>query len=541
MAQSEDGAETVMQGGDEYLTSRPISVGRNLISGQPLSGMAYDFGERIDDIYIDSVSQTATVQVRGITQNGKYLQNRGRLVMLDLQKGQVRWSRPMVFPYGKSGVYQDGDFLLYNDGRKTFCLSMMDGRPQWESRYDFWYVDLDSTRRFGLGYPTSGIEAVSYVDLNTGERLWRRRLPYVPWNDIYRLNDTTLLVFSSGLYQINVSTGEGWDYVAATSKLNDLKWKDLAKELNLQGSIFWMSSAFMGSPMNQIRGLCSEPLITDDRIYFSCADRMVALDRNGQQQWEWKLPENIASYSELFPFDSVIYLIGRGFAFLSGQVVTYGRPFFAAYDQQSGKPIFFNVIDQRKCQIRAIRPVMDSLVFVTEDRIDCRSLQDGLSGREVLIDTAQYGEVIRDVDPERYFRRDAQTGKFTHVVGSLDSWGVYTTKKKLLLLDKYQQIAEVLELDSLYYLRDKRDNLSLLRRENISCLVDDNGTLLAEVQTPTTPVWIGTQWFVSVSKGIMRLDIGDIFRQRYRQLGDEPEKLLGQWVRQPENPMVLID
>ena len=282
MAQSEEGAEAVMQGGDEYMTSRPISVGRNLISGQPLSGIAYDFGERIDDIYIDSVSRTATVQVRGVTPNGKYLKNQGQLLVLDLQEGRVRWNRSIIYPGGKSGVTQDGDFLLYYGGKKTFCLDVTDGHPLWESRYNFWYVDLDSTRRFGLGYPSSGIEAVSYVDLNTGERLWKRRFPYEPWNDIYRLNDTTLLVFSSGLYQINVSTGEGWDYVAATSKPNDLKWKDLAKELNLQGSIFLRSSAFLGSPMNQIRGLYSDLVITDDRIYFSCADRMVALDRNGQ-------------------------------------------------------------------------------------------------------------------------------------------------------------------------------------------------------------------------------------------------------------------
>jgi len=541
MAQSEDGAETVMQGGDEYLTSRPISVGRNLISGQPLSGMAYDFGERIDDIYIDSVSQTATVQLREVTPNGKYLEGQGQLLLLDLQEDRVRWSRPIIYPYGQSGITQDGDCLLYYDGRATSRLDMMNGHPLWEARYSFWYVDLDSTRRFGLGYPPSGGESVSYVDLNTGERVWKRRFPYEHWNDVYRLNDTTVLIFGSGFHQFNLSTGEGWNYAAVTSKRNDRGRRFLSNLLGISSAIFLGTGFYTWGGVNQIQGLYAEPLITDDRIYFSCADRMVALDRNGQLQWERELPKNIASYSELIPSDSVLYLVGRGFAFISGAVSSYGRPFFAAYNQQSGKPIFFNVIDQRKCQIRAIRPVMDSLVFVTEDRIDCRSLQDGLSGREVLIDTAQYGEVIRDVDPERYFRRDARTGKFTHVVGSLDSWGVYTTKRKLLLLDKYQQIAEVLELDSLYYLRDKRDNLSLLRRENISCLVDDNGTLLAEVQTPTTPMWIGTQWFVSVSKGIMRLDIGDIFRQRYRQLGDEPEKLLGQWVRQPENPMVLID
>ncbi len=533
MAQSDNGAETGMQGGDANMTSKLISVGRNLINGEPLSGIAYDFGERIYDFYIDSISRTATVQLRGMAPNGKYLAGQGQLLLLDLQEDRVRWSRPIIYPYGQSGITQDGDCLLYYDGRATSRLAMMDGHPLWKARYSFWYVDLDSTRRFGLGYPPSGVEAVSYVDLNTGERVWKRRFPYEPWNDVYRLNDTTLLVFASGLYQLYVSTGEGWSYVAATSKLNDLKWKELVNELNLKGSIFWRSSAFLGSPMNQIRGLCSQPLITDDRIYFSCADRMVALDRNGQLQWEWKLPENIASYSDLFASDSALYLVGRGLAFLAGQVITYGRPFFAAYDPQNGNPLFFNVIDQRKCQIRAIRPLQDSLVFVTEDRIDCRSLQDGLSGREVLIDTAQYGEIIRDIDPERFFKRDRQTNRFTYVVSSLDSWGVYTTKNKLLLLDQQQRITEVMELDSLYYLREKRDNLSLLRRDSTTCLVDDNGTLLAEVVTRLVPMWIGNHWFIVRPNGLMRIDLEEIFRRRYRPMDGAPDQWMSQWIRKP--------
>ena len=59
------------------------------------------------------------MQLRGMAPNGKYSKNQGQLIMLDLPTGQVRWSRPMVYPYGQSGVYQEGDFLSYNDGRKN--------------------------------------------------------------------------------------------------------------------------------------------------------------------------------------------------------------------------------------------------------------------------------------------------------------------------------------------------------------------------------------------------------------------------------------
>ena len=541
MAQSDNGAETGMQGGDANMTSKPISVGRNLISGEPLSGIAYDFGERIYDFYIDSISRTATVQLRGMAPNGKYLAGQGQLLLLDLQEDRVRWSRPIIYPYGQSGITQDGDCLLYYDGRATSRLDMMNGHPLWEARYSFWYVNLDSTRRFGLGYPPSGVESVSYVDLNTGERVWKRRFPYEHWNDVYHLNDTTVLIFGSGFHQFNLSTGEGWNYAAVTSKRNDRGRRFLSNLLGISSAIFLGTGFYTWGGVNQIQGLYAEPLITDDRIYFSCADRMVALDRNGQLQWERELPKKIASYSELIPSDSVLYLVGRGFAFISGTVSSYGHPFFAAYDQQSGKPIFFNVIDQRECQIRAIRPLQDSLVFVTEDRIDCRSLQDGLSGREVLIDTAQYGEIIRDIDPERFFKWDRQTNRFTYVVSSLDSWGVYTTKNKLLLLDQQQRITEVMELDSLYYLWGKRDNLSLLRRDSTTCLVDDNGTLLAEVVTRLVPMWIGNHWFIVRPNGLMRIDLEEIFRRRYRPMDDQPVKLLGQWIRKSDHSLSLID
>ena len=65
MAQSDNGAETGMQGGDANMTSKPISVGRNLISEEPLSGIAYDFGQWVEHVYIDSISADGDGAVAG--------------------------------------------------------------------------------------------------------------------------------------------------------------------------------------------------------------------------------------------------------------------------------------------------------------------------------------------------------------------------------------------------------------------------------------------------------------------------------------------
>ena len=90
-----------------------------------------------------------------------------------------------------------------------------------------------------------------------------------------------------------------------------------------------------------------------------------------------------------------------------------------------------------------------------------------------------------------------------------------------------------MELDSLYYLREKRDNLSLLRRDSTACLVDDNGTLLAELVTLSVPVWIGTHWFMERPNGLMRIDLEEIFRRRYRPMDGAPDQWMSQWIRKP--------
>ena len=41
--------------------------------------------------------------------------------------------------------------------------------------------------------------------------------------------------------------------------------------------------------------------------------------------------------------------------------------------------------------------------------------------------------------------------------------------------------------------------------------------------------------------GLMRIDLEEIFRRRYRPMDDQPVKLLGQWTRKSDHSLSLID
>lgn len=518
MAQESELSGDVMEGGDEFMTSKPVELGRDLRTGKPLPGVEYDFGRRVERSRIDPTSQTVTIELRDVTRNQKYLQNRGVLLVLDVKSRRVRWTREVGYPWGRSGVTQQADFLTYNDGRRTFCLDLGNGQPLWESKYDFWYLDLDSAARIGCGYPpvtNMAPETLCGVALNTGEMLWKRKIRRENWDNVVSIDDSTVLIVANGLHQLNLFTGEGWDYTARTSQRTGEGAKLLANTLGIASAVFLGGGFFIWGGSDYIRGLGATPLVTDDAIFFSCADRMAALDRAGNLRWERPLPEGIASYSHLFESDTVIYLVGRGLAFLRGATVTYGRPFFAAYGKTDGRLIFSEVIDQRKCQIRAMDIRRDSMMFVTEDRIAVRSLENGRDGREIALDTSLYGAVIREVDPEHFFRRGESDGRFAPVVDGLDSWGVYTTRNKLLLLDGQLDIRESFELDSLYYLCERYDNLTLLRRDSTTYVVDDNGTARAELISDKAPMWIGDHLYFATFRGIVQIDMTDIVRNRY--------------------------
>jgi hypothetical protein len=60
-------------------------VGQNLLTGEPVKANELTFPDRIHDFQIDTVNNYLTVQLRGLSKNGKWLDNKGNVVRYDTE------------------------------------------------------------------------------------------------------------------------------------------------------------------------------------------------------------------------------------------------------------------------------------------------------------------------------------------------------------------------------------------------------------------------------------------------------------------------
>ena len=69
---------------DAIVTARTVSQGFNYAQNAEIQAIEYSFPERIDEFKIDTVSGIASILLRGLSKNGKYLNNTGTFVLYDL-------------------------------------------------------------------------------------------------------------------------------------------------------------------------------------------------------------------------------------------------------------------------------------------------------------------------------------------------------------------------------------------------------------------------------------------------------------------------
>jgi hypothetical protein len=66
------------------INSKDVVSGEILESGKDITGVEFAFSERIQSFYVDTVNNKITLQLRGLSKNGKWLDNKGKLILLDL-------------------------------------------------------------------------------------------------------------------------------------------------------------------------------------------------------------------------------------------------------------------------------------------------------------------------------------------------------------------------------------------------------------------------------------------------------------------------
>lgn len=297
--------------------------------------------------------------------------------------------------YDSAPTMEEKDVILYPRGKKTYCLDKDTGKDLWQLKTKIVY--LDSVNNLGLGYRYSSYEGftneLEAINLSTGKVNWRVEIENdFGWDDLFYLNDSTLIITAAGIHSININNGDGWDYNTITGHM-DFK-KNIATSLlgfatgGLTGAIVMSNVA----KEYELVRISSNLLLDDQSFFLASKEKISKIDFfSGEIKWSFSFLKKQASKSSLFLEDEVIYLVNYGYSFKEERQIEYGIPFIMAFDPISGQQYYQLKFEKKHDPILDFELIGEDLFLIFKNRIAKYDLKTGSLVDEVVMFGANEG------------------------------------------------------------------------------------------------------------------------------------------------------
>lgn len=498
---------TIFAQSDLIIQNNVKVIGKNNLTNKDIVAKEFVFPDRIHETRIDTVSNYITIQLRGKSKNGKWLNNKGKIVLFDLNDRKVKWSKKIN--YIQNGIEQYNNVIIQNIANKSYFINNSNGEKLWEVQNDIYYVE--PFQKKGIGYKYSSFSGATNtlegIDLTNGNIIWQRKLNReYSWNDIFHLNDTTIVIVAAGLHSININSGLGWDYNAITGE-KDYTATAVANTAGVAMGL--LTGTFLISTGHKlIRDLVSNVLVDSVNIYFASKEKIACLNHQGQVIWTTSLPKNIVSKSSIFKRDSIIYMVNMGFAFMGYRQLDYGTPFIAAFDAKTGNQFFLNTINDKKNQINGFEINRDTLLLVFKDKVSKYSILDGSLIFEKIFNTETIGKLNYFIGSQVYIKSDS-TYKSLSLSDTTKQY-LYTNNGKALVLNDRFEILNQIEYDQfyIYYLLD--NEYRFIAKENKTIVLDKNNKSVANLDISRKTIKIGSKLYYIQDRSFVEIDLKDI-------------------------------
>jgi outer membrane protein assembly factor BamB len=486
-------------------------VGKNLIDGSDIKGIEYLFSERIHEIFLDTTTGFLTAQLRGLTKNGKWVNNNGNIVQYDIKNQKVLWSKRVA--YLSSDLQQFSNTMIYTIGNKSYCLDVNTGNELWEVKSNMYFVD--PINRIGVGYlfknTTGYSNELQGIDLKNGKVLWKREINReYGWNDVFYLNYSTIIVVAAGLHAINIKTGKGWNYQTITGK-KDYTGTVAANALGVAAGLL-TGTFLISTGHNLVRDLVSNTLVDSTSIYFASKEQIAKINKHtGNVIWRSPLPKDLVSKSSIFMNDSVLFLINNGMALMGYRELDFGKPFFAAYDKQSGKTIFLSLLENKDGPILRYQIQNGEFFFLFKNRIAKHSMQTGNLITERYFPKEDFGELKFFVGNQVFITN--QNGDLMSLQQS-DSTKVFvfTSQNKTLSLNSELNNSKTIDGDdlSIYYLRTR--DYKFIAKDKKTLIIDNTGQKIAEIAATSKAFAVDNTLYDTQDRSLIKIDLRKIIK-----------------------------
>lgn len=489
------------------LTQSTRVVGQLLAPGREIEAAVMDFKDVLYACEPDGTNPGIVLQLRESNKDGTSLYARGMLVYLDIQKASIRWVRPIR--YDEEHVQRLGDRLIVRSLYNSSAVNMQTGVDEWVS--SVLPFQILSQPNVMLGYKSGSAPGLSgsklfCVDMNTGKNLWSRPIGNnAGVNDYLQPDDSTLLVLASGLHQMHVYSGKGWDYEAKMVS-TDYTRNILTSAVGLAFGVFTGTYVYrLGGDV--LSEQCSHLLKEPSALYFASRDSVYKLSPAGKTIWKTSLGRE-AGTSVLWMDSTQLYFLNMGMAMYNGRQVDKGTVWLSAYDKLTGQPKYCNFTDTKDVPTRGYHIGEDTVDIFLPNRCVRYALNNG-SILTASFDTVTSGAINSVVDSKRYYQ-STEVGFQSLFRKNPTGYCVETTHNKLVMLDTRLQRSETLSFASLYTLKGTYGGYLFLQRADKTIIAGADGQLVAELNIGDDIFVVGNQLFGLNRRTLNRLQLDTI-------------------------------
>lgn len=489
------------------ITKNEKVIGKNFKTNRDIQAREYIFQQRIDNSHIDTTTNLLTVQLRGTSKNGKWLNNSGDVALYDLSNNKIKWTKKVFYQQGN--IEQFDNMIIQTIANKSYCLNIENGETLWEVKNTIYYVVPG--KKIGIGYKfkssTGYTNTLEGIDLTNGNPIWKREINReYSWNNIFHLNDSVIIVAAAGLHSVNLRNGTGWDYNTITGK------KDYTETAltNAAGVVVGvLTGVFVtATGHNLVREVVSNVLLDSNSIYFASKEKISRLDHEGNVKWNSPLPADLTSSSSIFIKDSVLFMINKGFAFMGYRQLDFGKPFIAAFDLNSGKQIFLSPLSEKKDQISGFKIQNDTLLIVFKDMVSKHSLKDGSIILEKSFDIQALGELRYFIGGVVYIKTDSAFNNLI-LTDSMSNF-LFTKSGKTLVLNDKLNILNQIDYNQLYVYYLKSKDYKFLANNNETTVIDNKNKKVAELKASNKAILLGSRLFDMQEKSFIEIDLKEL-------------------------------
>lgn len=483
-------------------------IGINLIDNKAIEVVEHLLPERIYNHNYDTISGFLTIQLRGVSRRGRNLK-RGNIIQYDPKNKEVKWVKKI--DYRSTELQQFNDLIIEKSGYKSRRLDVNTGENLWEFFNDLRLVD--PTHSIGIGYRYKELEGYTNtlqgINMNSGRLIWVRELNReYEWNNIHHLNDSIILLVANGLSTINIKNGAGWNYELITGNKDYTRTAVInaaGVTLGLLTGLFVFAGGY-----DLASGLVSNVLIDSTDLYIASKEKISRVNKlNGKEIWSTGLPKGIPSNSTILMNDSLIFMVNKGYAYSRNRMITYGKPFIAAFSKNDGEEKYNSVISHGESGIQMVSLREDTLYLFFEERISKYSIEDGNRINEKTFNVNESGAFWFFITDKAFILANDSTFKNLELHDS-SKFYVYSSKDKILAIDDDLNLTKTYEPEDLYIYYLEKNDLKFLFNDGKTIIIDADNKKIAELPISNNAIIIGDKLYGFQENSLFEINLNDI-------------------------------